>query len=442
MTALFDHRDDGYPEQQWAADNRWAGLPRVQIEAGRGMRRLVLLAAHPDDETLGAAGLLQTCAAAGIATRVLIASDGEASHPLSPSHSRSELARLRRAEVAQAVSTLAPDADVVYLDLPDGDLASHAEQLASAVRDAVADTGVGAVVAAPWRYDGHPDHDMAGQVAARIAQETGALLLEYPIWWWHRGTPGTTPWAQLTVLDLGDEARLAKRAALAAHATQVRPLSQAPGDEVLLSATMLSHFDRPFEAFVDAAGRAQLGVFDRLYASRSDPWGVRDSDYERRKRDLTLAMLPRQRFVRGYEPGCSIGELSAALAPRCDGLVVQDLSDSAVQTARTRLAAWPHVHVERGRIPGDWPGGNFDLTVLSEVGYFLSMTDLKDVLLRARTTLRPNGYVVLCHWAHPIDGWELDGPTTHARAAELLDLRLHDRYADDDLLLEVYGPCP
>lgn len=441
MTADFHHSDLGRPEHEWRADSRWAGLHRLRVTPGRGIRKLVLLAAHPDDETLGAGGLLSSCARAGIPVEVLICSDGEASHPDSPTHSPTDLARLRREEVAVAVTALAPAADIRYLGLPDGGLSDQTVAVAQLLRSSVADLGVGAIIAAPWRHDGHPDHDALGLSAAQVAEETGALLLEYPIWWWHRGSPADTPWADLVVLDLDEDQRAAKREALATHTTQVQPLSDAAGDEVLLSAGMLAHFDRPFETFVDVAGAAQEVIFERLHTSRGDPWGVRSSDYERRKRELTMSVLPATRFARAYEPGCSIGELSAALATRCDVLIAQDLSTTAVQAARVRLADWPRVDVREGAVPGDWPEGDFDLIVLSEVGYFLSAAQLTEVLRRARMNLRPNGYILLCHWAHAIDGWELDGPAVHAVAADLLDLPLHARHTDADLLLEVYGPC-
>lgn len=438
----FHHLQDGCPEQEWVSDGRWADLRRLTVTAGRGIRRLVLLAAHPDDETLGAGGLLGSCARAGIPIDVLIASDGEASHPDSPTHSPADLARLRRVEVAAAVSTLAPAADVQYLALPDGALSDRTVAVAQSLRRCVADVGVGAIIAAPWRHDGHPDHDALGLTAALVAEETGALLLEYPIWWWHRGSPIHTPWPDLVLLDLAPDDRAAKRQALRAHTTQVQPLSDAAGDEVLLSAGMLAHFERPFETFIDVAGAAHEEIFERLHTREIDPWRVRSSDYERCKRELTMSMLPVTRFARAYEPGCSVGELSAALAVRCDALISQDLSRTAVQAARVRLASWSHVDVRQGALPGDWPEGDFDLVVLSEVGYFLSATELGEVLRRTRMTLRPNGYVVLCHWARAIDGWELDGQAVHALAAELLDLPVQGRHVDAELLLEVFGPCP
>ncbi|MBO1754987.1 bifunctional PIG-L family deacetylase/class I SAM-dependent methyltransferase [Allobranchiibius sp. CTAmp26] len=442
MTPAFHHLDGGHPEGDWLADERWTGLPTLTIEPGRGMRRMVLLAAHPDDETLGAGGLLHRAARAGVPVEVIVASDGEASHPDSPTYDRVELARLRRDEVAAAVAILAPGVRVRHLGLPDGGLAVRVAAVAEALHDCVADLGVGAVIVAPWRHDGHTDHDALGAVAARVAEQTGALLLEYPIWLWHWGVRDDVPWSRLRVLPLGEDERKLKRRALATHVSQIAPLSEAPGDEVLLGAGMLAHFDRPFETFVDSSGLAGVELFERLHSAQVDPWQVRSSDYERRKRELTVGLLPRGRFARAYEPGCSVGELSAALAPLCDRLVCQDLSTTAVREARTRLAAYPQVEVREGRVPRDWPEGDFDLIVLSEIGYFLSPTDLDAVLRRARMTLRPGGYVVVCHWAHPIEGWELDGRDVHARAEELLDLPVHARHADEDVLLEVFGPCP
>ncbi len=440
MTA-FHHADTGQPEERWLAEGRWNETTRLEIDAGSGVRTFLLLAAHPDDETLGAGGLLRACAMAKIPTQVVIATDGEASHPDSSTHTPADLARSRRAEVTSAVRLLAPAASVSYLGLPDGELATHTARLAEVIAAHVGDIGVGAIVAAPWRLDGHTDHDTLGAVAAAVAQQTGALLVEYPIWAWHWGDPGDLPWPDLRILPLDDETIAAKRQALATHVTQVAPLSPAPGDEVLLAPPMLAHFDRSFETFIDSAGLTQQGIFERLHSTTADPWQVRESDYELRKRNLMMSLLPPGQFARAYEPGCSIGELSATLAPRCGELICQDLSATAVEQARARLREHPNATVVRGTIPADWPAGDFDLIALSEVGYFLSSAQLTSVLQRVRMTLRPGGYVVLCHWAHPIDGWELNGPEVHARAADQLDLPLYARHADADALLEVFGPC-
>ncbi|NYS43147.1 SAM-dependent methyltransferase, partial [Pseudomonas syringae pv. actinidiae] len=61
--------------------------------------------------------------------------------------------------------------------------------------------------------------------------------------------------------------------------------------------------------------------FDELFRNNDDPWAFKKRWYERRKRALTLAALPRERYRAIFEPGCANGELSADLAERCDTLV-------------------------------------------------------------------------------------------------------------------------
>lgn len=78
--------------------------------------------------------------------------------------------------------------------------------------------------------------------------------------------------------------------------------------------------------------------FDELYRRSDDPWKLREGWYERRKRALTLAMLPRPRYRNAFEPGCANGELTLELARRCDALLAADLHGRAVQLTRERVA--------------------------------------------------------------------------------------------------------
>ncbi len=135
------------------------------------------------------------------------------------------------------------------------------------------------------------------------------------------------------------------------------------------------------------------------------------------KRDLTLACLPRQYYTRIFEPACANGELSAALAERTEALLCQDLNATAVELARRRLAACPQASVSQGHLPGDWPGGEFDLIVL-------------DVMLP-------------CHWLHPIDGCPQDGRQVHALLDQRLPLYRAVRHEEADFLLEYWccQPC-
>jgi protein-L-isoaspartate O-methyltransferase len=114
--------------------------------------------------------------------------------------------------------------------------------------------------------------------------------------------------------------------------------------------------------------------FERIYQEAEDPWGFATRWYEQRKYALTLAALPRERYRRAFEPGCSFGVLSELLAVRCDALIASDLVASVSARAAQRLRHFDHVRVDTGAIPDVWPEGHFDLIVLSEVAYYLSLS--------------------------------------------------------------------
>lgn len=180
--------------------------------------------------------------------------------------------------------------------------------------------------------------------------------------------------------------------------------------------------------------------FDTLYGERDDPWLLRERWYERRKRALTLAMLPEARYARAYEPGCANGELTVELASRCDWLLAADLNAQAVGRARLRVAQQAHVHVEQRAVPDEWPDGAFDLIVLSEIAYYLDthqQAQLAQCLNRSVTT---NGVVIACHWRQPIEGWSRTGDDVHAQLRSDLHGSLLAHYEDDDMLIDVWSP--
>ena len=424
----FDHRADGTDEARWALD----GLPRVAAP-GRGERVLVL-AAHPDDETLGAGGLLAACAQRDVAVTVVVATDGEGSHPGSPTTTAAQLAARRRLEVQAAVAELVPGCAVRFLGLPDGGLDRHGAALRAQVEHLAAGC---TLIVSPWTGDRHPDHEACAVVAADIAALLGLAHWQYPIWWWHWGDPddvGAAP--QLARLDLAPPVHAAKQRALSCHVSQHAALSERAGDEAILPPGVLAHFTRPFECFVTAAGRAQPPTvdFDDLYAQADDPWGLAGRFYEQRKRELVLAALPRPRFRRVFEPGCATGLLTERLAERADAVVAWDITDRALQQTRDRVAGRA-VTVARGHIPEDWPDGGFDLVVLCEVGYYCA--DLTTLAERTLAGLADDGVVLACHWRHPAAG--------HAQSAQAVHRVFEQRlftvvtHIEDDFMLHVWS---
>ena len=178
--------------------------------------------------------------------------------------------------------------------------------------------------------------------------------------------------------------------------------------------------------------------FDNLYRDSDDPWQIRNRWYERRKRALTLASLPHERYARAFEPGCGNGELTALLAPRCDALIAADISEDAVALTRRRVAEFAHVKVEPMLLPDAWPDGKFDLVVISEIGYYLDEPQLWHIVEHIQKTLSADGAVVACHWRRPIEGWSQTGDEVHARLRGRMNLPLLGHYWDDDLVLDVW----
>jgi SAM-dependent methyltransferase len=150
--------------------------------------------------------------------------------------------------------------------------------------------------------------------------------------------------------------------------------------------------------------------FEELYAKDADPWRFATSPYEREKYDATLAALPKARYARGLEIGCSIGVLTRRLADRCDRLVATDIAQEPLEEARRRSADAAWVDFRRGAAPGDWPEGTFDLILLSEVVYYLSRSDVDLMAERVLSSLVPGGDLVLVHWTgetnYPLSGDE------------------------------------
>lgn len=431
MTATFRHDSPGTPAASWLAHAGRVGVEDVLD----GFDRLVVVAAHPDDESLGAAGLASQAVRTGLRIDLLVATAGEHSHPGSPTTSPQTLATLRRTESQQAWEIVGGGVPI-FLDLEDGTLCEHEADLTSQVVDLVGD-GRNTLIAAPWRHDRHPDHEAAGRAAAAAARRTGASLLEYPIWLWHWGDPQDAPWSDVVGVALTSMDLRRKRAAIAAHRTQVEPLSALPGDERLLSDELIDHFTSPTELYVRQSPHD--AALDRLHAATEDPWGADDRWYEQRKRTITTALLPRPRFAAALEVGCSTGALAADLADRCDRLVAVDASPTAVAQAHRRLRDRLHVSTRVLDVPDEWPEESFDLIVISEVAYFLSPVALEELARRVAETLRDDGCVLLCHWRHPVEGWVLDGPTAHRELCAALGLDVVGRYRDRDIEVLVLG---
>lgn len=234
--------------------------------------------------------------------------------------------------------------------------------------------------------------------------------------------------------------------------------------------------------------------FDALYCDNTDPWQYQTRWYEQRKRDICLAVLPKANYQNAIELGCGNGVFSERLAQRCQLQISIDGNAQAVQLARQRLAAVPHIKVIQGIIPSvlsqleqtileayptfdasanasteanangkantncddvndtTFLQSTYDLIVISEILYYLSAADIDSVIAWSQEHLAAGGTLLCCHWRYAIDGFDMTGESVHERlqraflAANNAQNQSHfthqSKLIDSDFLLDVWQKSP
>ncbi len=149
---------------------------------------VLVIAPHPDDETLGCGATILWLRSLGTRVRIVIVTDGSAC-AIKSCLSPNKLAQIRQVEALKAIKTLGvPETDIVFLSHKDG-CASQA--LDSIARDLSAQIWLSspAWILFPYEIDGHEDHRAVAKAVQNLQKEgkiTGRLLA-YPIWFWPRG---------------------------------------------------------------------------------------------------------------------------------------------------------------------------------------------------------------------------------------------------------------
>ena len=211
----------GTPVPVWLAALDREPLPPLDLSPCPG---LVVVAPHPDDETLGLGATIAQLVASGVKVQVISVSDGGAAQPGATQRERTRWEITRRYELRRAASVLGVFAPL-SLGLPDGQLADHEDRLAELLVGILEGAAPGTWCAATWRGDGHPDDEAVGRAAAEACERTGATLLEYPVWMWHWASPAdpAVPWDRAHSVDVSSGALSRKRLAAQCFRSQLEP---------------------------------------------------------------------------------------------------------------------------------------------------------------------------------------------------------------------------
>lgn len=203
----------------------------------------LVVAPHPDSETLLAGGLIAAQRARGVEVQVLAVTDGEDAYETAD---RQDLAARRRSEQVAALAELGVDADAISrLGVPDGAAADHGAEIADAIA-AFEDVGL---VVAPWTGDHHCDHEAVGAAAREAVARTGGALIFGLFWTWHRRTPGDLDHERILALELDEDVRRRRRRAIECHQSQFAPDDDTEGPPQL-SADLIRPLDWQVEYFV------------------------------------------------------------------------------------------------------------------------------------------------------------------------------------------------
>lgn len=217
--------------------------PSAPFTLPDGVDNIVVVAPHPDDESLSTGVLLAHTAMHAVPTTVIAVTDGESAYD---DAADPDLGERRVSEQLAALAQLGHPADrVVRLGLPDGAL-SHVEgQLAKSIAERLNSSSL---LVAPSAHDWHPDHEACGRAATTAAAaHAGCRHWSSLFWALHHPERLMASRPRLVRVPATADQLHRRRQAVACHHTQ---LSREAGEPVL-RAQLLAHLDEPGEWYVD-----------------------------------------------------------------------------------------------------------------------------------------------------------------------------------------------
>ena len=221
----------------------WSELPLVGLDAILQGRAPLILAPHPDDESIGCGGLIAQCCAAGTPPHVVILTDGCMSHPKSQSHPPERLRHLREEEAREALLLLGlPHGRTWFLGHTDTGLTCAGPSFTLAARRiaGICENQGCNIIFSTWRHDPHCDHVAAATLAEHIAIRERILPDDADV---------DEPQPRGYRLDISEELAL-KQKAIMTHATQYGGVIKDDQEGFTLPEGLLDVFRRPVETYL------------------------------------------------------------------------------------------------------------------------------------------------------------------------------------------------
>jgi LmbE family N-acetylglucosaminyl deacetylase len=200
-------------------------------------RRTVIIAPHPDDEVLGAGGLIARQIERGIEVVIVAVTDGERAYSLRADKALGQLRSFEQCEAAHRLGVL--PTNIIRLGLPDGHVERHRRSLEKSLTSILLP---GDLVVAPWSHDRHIDHESVGRAANQVTDERKIARVSW-IFWARQQSPPDGKRVRFVRMELDELAVLKRRQAIRAHRSQLEV--SAP----TLPAALLWPLDQSFEVF-------------------------------------------------------------------------------------------------------------------------------------------------------------------------------------------------
>lgn len=230
-------------------------LPYVSAETVADWGKTLVVAPHPDDESLGCGGAIALLRQFKREVCILLLSDGTLSHPNSKKFPKEKLRELRENELKEAAEILGVGAGrITFFRYPDRlvpnadavEFQSTVERCRNFLEELQPET-----IFVPWRRDPHPDHQAAFQLIEQ-SKKAHHRIIEYPIWLYELAQAEDAPLEREVSafrLDIRAVVEI-KQKAIQAHRSQITDLIDDDLQGFRLSEDVLRNFSQPFEIYL------------------------------------------------------------------------------------------------------------------------------------------------------------------------------------------------